>query len=235
MIHVHCLHVLLVLVPSFQSVLIASDVARILYIREMWLAALESTKFHNLKCKIIFVHTVAFWSGAVDSSLSHSYIFRLTAALWVPPIVSGSHFLAQGQDRAAPLIPAELQHCLGRAARGSDRRAVVVDAGGEAWCRKREPLPCQNQWTVASFLCGRQSVPQSFSKWNPLGHQWSWAPAWVWNSQLSLNLPYFPSSASASAAGSSVMFFIEIKISMLSLMDLMSLLVAQICTDSLSF
>lgn len=52
-----------------------------------------------------------------------------------------------------------------------------------------------------------------------------------------LSLCCFPSSASASAstAGSSVMFFIEIRIFISSPVDLVSLHVTQFCTDFLSF
>lgn len=127
---------------------------------------------------------VAFWSGGVGSSLLYWYNFRLTAALWVPPIDNGSHFLAQGQDCTAPLIPAKPQHSLARAAWDSDKRVVVICC----WCwsvmQQEGTTALPKPLNGGVLPLWEAECPTEFFQMGPVGSPVSWAPAWLWNSHF---------------------------------------------------
>lgn len=133
---------------------------------------------------MILVHIAAFWSGAVGSSLPYWYIFRITAALWVPPTDHGSLFLAQGQDSTAPLIPAKPHHSLGRAAWDSDKRVVVTCCWLWSVLQQEGTTALPKPVNGDILALWEAECPTEFFQMEPIRSPVSWAPAWLWNSHF---------------------------------------------------
>lgn len=204
-----CLYVYFLLCPlsfsSLNQLLMLPEFCMFMMCNEqLWKA--PRIIIQNGMVKTIFVHTVAFWSGAEGGSLPCSCIFRLTAAFRMPPGPQWEPLPCTGvrqhcsADPSKAAVPAE---CLGQWQADCSSLLLVVEPGAETG---NHCLAKTSRWWRPS------SVGDTVSHWVfPSGTHWLATKLGPWlGTKLSASTElwhHFSSWTSAFTADSSGMFF----------------------------